>query len=230
MFIKFSRVPKANRMRLPVEQTKISKTDMTLPLSNRCREAGDRESELEAPLRNLILLSRLLTKTRNPHQPGGVTTTKLAVKRTRCKSRCPRGKLLKYKGETLLTTGNRLTTQLPSDRGRNGQNNVPPSLLCPTVGARGAYIVQEVRVDEHDERKEEEEGNCRRRPSSPEPNSMAGRVCARSAGDEVDEHRRRSRGSSPLQVSLQLRCLVPPSYARLNTNTRDDDVRKCNTK
>ena len=62
-----------------------------------------------------------------------------------------------------------------------------------------------------------------------------GRVCARSAGDEDDDHgrrtqRRRSRGSSPLRMSNQHQCLAPPSHARLNTSTRNDEVRKCNTK
>ena len=65
------RVPKAIRLRLPVEQTKNSKKNIVLPLSNRCRETDDRESELEVPLSNLLLLSRLLTVARKPHQPGG---------------------------------------------------------------------------------------------------------------------------------------------------------------
>ena len=39
--------------------------------------------------------------------------------------------------KTLLDKGNRLTTQQPSDRGRNGQTNAPPSPLCPTGGAKG---------------------------------------------------------------------------------------------
>ena len=43
-----------------------AETDITFPLSNRCRAIDARESELEAPLRNLILFSRHLTETPHP--------------------------------------------------------------------------------------------------------------------------------------------------------------------
>ena len=43
-----------------------AETDITFPLSNRCSAIDARESELEAPLRNLILFSRHLTETPHP--------------------------------------------------------------------------------------------------------------------------------------------------------------------
>ena len=70
------------------------------------------------------------------------------------------------KPSTLKAAGR---TQLPSDRGRNGQNNVPP--------------------------KEE----------------------------EVEEVHR-------CECRTNISASLLPSYARLNANTRDDEVRKCNTK
>ena len=48
---------------------------------------------------------------------------------------------------------------------------VPPSPLCSTRGARGLYVVLGVREDVLED--------FGRRPSSPETNSMAGRVCVR---------------------------------------------------
>ena len=154
----------------------------------------------------------------------------LASNQSRTRSRWDRptqlGQLLndtEGKEKTLIDKGNRLTTQLSSDRGRAGQSHVPPSLLCPTVGARGLKNKSRrlcprtprpnrrgdrgrgwnhkktpsplsVDHDENDERKEKVEWNRGRRPSSPEPNSMAGRVCARSAGDELDEHKEKEVG------------------------------------
>ena len=120
------------------------------------------------------------------------------------------------KKKTLIDKGNRLTTQLPSDRGRAGQANDPPSLLCPTVGARGLKISQGVYVHVLNERIEEEiEEEAGRGPSSPETNSMAGRVrvcnakarhflieLGRGRGQEhLSECRSKTNASIPLQTS-----------------------------
>ena len=86
------------------------------------------------------------------------------------------GQLLNDKGETLLTTWNRLTTQLPSDRlKRSGQRSAISPL--PHNRDRGLQISRGVYVHVLNERIEEEiEEEAGRGPSSPETNSMAGRV------------------------------------------------------
>ena len=110
---------RAIRLRLSVEQTKISKTDIALPLSNRCRKTDDREGELEAPLRSLILFSRLLTVARKPHQPGGVPPQNcIPSNQSRTRSRWDRstqlGQLLNdTEGKkTLIDKGNRQATHI----------------------------------------------------------------------------------------------------------------------
>ena len=110
---------RAIRLRLPVEQSKISKTNIALPLSNRCHETDDRESELEVPLRNLILLSRLLTVARKPYQPGGAPPRScMASNQSRTRSSWDRstqlGQLLNdTEGkQALLTQGDKQLTHL----------------------------------------------------------------------------------------------------------------------
>ena len=178
------RVPKAIRLRLPVEQNKdLEKTDTTLPLSNRCRETDNRESELEAQLRNLILLSRHLTENAQPTPTERRSTTKLHSFQSESHPvprgpTDPAGSIIKRQtGDIIINNREQTDNTVASDRSRNGQTNVPPSPLCPTVGARSHQISQGVYVHVLTERIEEEiEEEAGRGPSSPETNSMAGRV------------------------------------------------------
>ena len=72
-------------------------------------------------------------------------------------------------------TGNaHLTWRSQTER---GESPTSPSTLCPTMGTRGLQTSRSVHVHELNERKEEEtEEEVGRGPSSPETNSMAGRV------------------------------------------------------
>ena len=58
---------------------------------------------------------------------------------------------------------------------------------------------------------------------------MAGWVCARGAGDEVDEHKEEVGEVHRFKRRSNFGASLLSSYARLNANARDDEVRKCNT-
>ena len=160
------------------------------------------------------------------------------------------------KKKTLLDKGYRLTTQLSSDRGRAGQSHVPPSPLCPTVGARGLEISQGVYVhvlhDRIEEEIEEEAGTTRKRRAPCESTTTRTMKGKKKENGTVDadpprqsrtrwlagsapvtrgrRRQRRRRGSTPLRMSLQHQSLAPPSYERHNTNTRIDEMEMRNTK
>ena len=101
------------------------------------------------------------------------------------------GQLLNDKGETLITTASRLTTQLPSDRGGAGQEQ--RSAISPLLHNRGLYISPGVYVHVLNERIEKEiEEEVGRGPSSPETNSMAGQVRVCKEGPQLS-HRAEKR-------------------------------------
>ena len=153
---------------------------MTLPLSNRCRVTDDRESELEAPHRNLTLLSRLLTVARKPHQPGGVPP-RSCIAPNLSRTRSPRGPsdpagsiIKRQKGNSI---NNREQTDHTAAVRQRPKRSVQRSAISPLLGGRGLQISQGVYVHVLNERVEEEiEEEAGRGPSSPQTNSMAGRV------------------------------------------------------